>query len=99
MKKVIFFNILIVALLLGCEDVLQKGDEIVRGLDAAAGGTQAVLESPAGQQCPEHQRNGEQEVADRCVRQVAASTGAATPLSCGTKRSTSGTPAAYGSAV
>lgn len=52
MKKVIFFNILIVALLLGCEDVLQKGDEIVRGLDAAAGGTQAVLESPAGQMIP-----------------------------------------------
>ena len=40
--------IAVVIMLTGCDEFWRKGDEIVRDVNAVAGGAQAVLDSPAG---------------------------------------------------
>lgn len=44
--------ITIIILIAGCDEFLQKGDEIVQDVNAVAGGARAVLDSPAGQLIP-----------------------------------------------
>jgi len=39
-------------IIIGCNEFYQKGDEIVRDVNAVAGGAQAILESPAGPMLP-----------------------------------------------
>lgn len=52
MKKVIYLAILALVTLVGCEEFLTMGDEIIQDANAVAGGARAILESPAGQLIP-----------------------------------------------
>lgn len=52
LKWMITIPITIIILIAGCDDFLTTGDEIVRDVNAVAGGARAVLESPAGQLIP-----------------------------------------------
>lgn len=52
MKKLIYFTILTLVILAGCETFWQTGDEIVRDVNDIAGGARVLLESPAGLMIP-----------------------------------------------
>ncbi len=52
MKRLLNVTVLLLIVLAGYDEFLQKGDEIVRDVNAVAGGAQALLESPAGAMIP-----------------------------------------------
>ena len=52
MKKLVYFTILTLLILPGCDEFWQRGDEIVRDVNDIAGTAQVLLDSPAGQMIP-----------------------------------------------
>ncbi|MBA7518480.1 hypothetical protein ES705_10550 [subsurface metagenome] len=50
--NIFWIAVIIVACFVGCDKFWQEGDEIVKDVNAVAGGAQAILESPAGQVIP-----------------------------------------------
>lgn len=47
-KNIFWIAVIIVACIAGCEDFWTTGDQIIQDVNDIAGGTRAVLESPAG---------------------------------------------------
>lgn len=52
LKWMITISICFLLLTAGCDEFLQKGDQIIQDANSIAGGAQVILDSPAGQLIP-----------------------------------------------